>query len=193
MSVTTGVIGRRTRPERRARPARPARRREPVALRVVEDTEAKARPRAVPGAPRRDALALTAVVAGFCAFGLVVVLSSSSVASISSYGSPWSLFERQGMWTAVGAAAFALTARHRSAVLAADGGAIPRHHGGAAAGGAGPRRRLGSGRLVTLDRLRHVAHPALRARQAGRRLLRRRPPRPSGEGGAANRPTSSAR
>ena len=108
MSVTTGVIGRRTRPERRARPAS---RREPVALRVVEDTEAKARPRAVPGAPRRDALALTAVVAGFCAFGLVVVLSSSSVASISSYGSPWSLFERQGMWTAVGAAAFALTAR----------------------------------------------------------------------------------
>lgn len=111
MTVTTGVV------ERRARP--PAARRGAPSLRVVRNNEARAasqpktaeRPAAVRGAPGRDALAMSGVVVAFCAFGLVMVLSSSSVASISTYGSPWSVFERQVLWTAVGAVAFAFTAR----------------------------------------------------------------------------------
>jgi cell division protein FtsW len=48
-----------------------------------------------------------------CGFGLVMVLASSSVTSIAQYGSPWSLFERQAMWTVLGAAVFFVAARVR--------------------------------------------------------------------------------
>jgi cell division protein FtsW len=43
--------------------------------------------------------------------GAVMVLSASSVASLTDYGSAWYFFERQATWTAVGAVAFMLTAR----------------------------------------------------------------------------------
>ncbi|HLX78023.1 MAG TPA: putative lipid II flippase FtsW [Acidimicrobiales bacterium] len=108
MTLTTGTIERRVR--RGVRNDRPT-------LRVVRAEQTQTRRRqttraeAIPGAPSRDALALAAVVAAFCAFGLVMVLSSSSVASISSYGSPWSVVERQVLWTVVGGFAFVVTAK----------------------------------------------------------------------------------
>ena len=43
--------------------------------------------------------------------GLVMVLSASSVVSLETYGSAWRVFERQVLWAAVGATAFALAAR----------------------------------------------------------------------------------
>jgi cell division protein FtsW len=57
-------------------------------------------------AGERDATRLTVLVAMLSCFGLVIVLSASSIASITSNGSPWSLFLRQGMWTCVGILVF---------------------------------------------------------------------------------------
>ncbi|HXZ83142.1 MAG TPA: putative lipid II flippase FtsW [Acidimicrobiales bacterium] len=71
----------------------------------------RAKPAVAVVAARRDAVALVALVVGFCVFGLVMVLSSSSVASIANYGSPWSIFEHQGAWMAIGAVAFVVAAR----------------------------------------------------------------------------------
>src|SRR6476646_4467236 len=51
-------------------------------------------------------LLLIAVVAVLNVIGVVMVLSASSVVSISSYGSPWHVFERQLMWTTFGVVAF---------------------------------------------------------------------------------------
>lgn len=102
MTVTTGTLERRARTTRqRVRPAR---------LRLAAEGE-RVRAQAVRGAPSRDAVMLSGLVAAFCAFGLVVVLSSSSVSSIATYGSPWSIVERQGIWSVVGAIAFITTAR----------------------------------------------------------------------------------
>lgn len=60
---------------------------------------------------RRDANRLRALVWGLASFGLVMVLASSSVTSIADYGSPWSLFEHQAMWTVLGGLAFAVGSR----------------------------------------------------------------------------------
>jgi cell division protein FtsW len=49
---------------------------------------------------------LLALVGTLCLIGLVMVLSSSSVVSLRSYGTPWHYFIRQGIWLAVGTAAF---------------------------------------------------------------------------------------
>jgi cell division protein FtsW len=43
--------------------------------------------------------------------GVVMVLSASSVASLTNYGSAWYFFERQVLWTLLGALVFAVTAR----------------------------------------------------------------------------------
>jgi cell division protein FtsW len=59
----------------------------------------------------RDANRLTVLVAALSCFGLVVVLSASSIVSITASGSPWSLFEKQVMWTVIGAGAFLLASR----------------------------------------------------------------------------------
>jgi cell division protein FtsW len=102
MTTTTGTLEHRGRGSlRRERPAR---------LRVVQEGQ-RIRAAAVRGAPTRDAVALGGLVAAFCVFGLVIVLSSSSVSSIDTYGSPWSIVERQGMWTVIGTLAFIVTAR----------------------------------------------------------------------------------
>src|SRR5580698_4691801 len=45
---------------------------------------------------------LGVVVALLCIIGLVMVGSASSLISISLYGSPWSIFIREGMWMAAG-------------------------------------------------------------------------------------------
>jgi cell division protein FtsW len=59
----------------------------------------------------KDASRLTILVALLSAFGLVIVLSASSIASITESGSPWGLFEKQAMWTVVGVGAFTLARR----------------------------------------------------------------------------------
>jgi cell division protein FtsW len=50
-----------------------------------------------------DGLGVLSLAVLLNAFGLVMVLSSSTVASINAAGTPWSLFEKQLMWTAIGA------------------------------------------------------------------------------------------
>ena len=47
-----------------------------------------------------------AVVGVLCTAGLVMVLSASSVASLRSFGTPWSYFERQAAYLFMGAIAF---------------------------------------------------------------------------------------
>jgi len=54
---------------------------------------------------------LVATVAVLNIVGAVMVLSASSVASLTDYGSAWYFFERQMAWTAVAAAAFMVAAR----------------------------------------------------------------------------------
>jgi cell division protein FtsW len=66
---------------------------------------------------RRDASRLTVLVVALNCFGLVIVLSASSVASITESGSPWSLFEKQAMWTVIGAGAFIVASRVDLALL----------------------------------------------------------------------------
>ena len=56
-------------------------------------------------------LLLVATVAVLNIVGAVMVLSASSVASLTDYGSAWYFFERQAAWTAVGALGFMITAR----------------------------------------------------------------------------------
>jgi cell division protein FtsW len=51
---------------------------------------------------------LCAVVGVLSLVGLVMVLSASSILSLQTYGSPWYYFERQLVWLALGAGAFAL-------------------------------------------------------------------------------------
>ena len=67
-----------------------------------------ASPRAARAATRRrgrdrhavvDRVLLVATVAVLNVVGLVMILSASSVASLSDYGSPWYFFDRQLMWT----------------------------------------------------------------------------------------------
>jgi cell division protein FtsW len=60
---------------------------------------------------QRDANRLTVLVAALSCFGLVIVLSASSIASITSSGSPWSLFEKQAVWTILGAGTFLVARR----------------------------------------------------------------------------------
>jgi cell division protein FtsW len=52
------------------------------------------------------ATVLGVAVALLCVIGLVMVGSASSVISISLYGSPWAILIREGLWMAVGVAAF---------------------------------------------------------------------------------------
>jgi cell division protein FtsW len=54
---------------------------------------------------------LIAVVAVLNLIGVVMVLSSSSVASLTSYGSPWHFFVRHLVWTALGLIAFLVALR----------------------------------------------------------------------------------
>ena len=66
----------------------------------------------VTDAGERNAAYLTATFIGLTLFGLVMVLSASSVASLHQYAdSPFSQFKRQSMWVAIGAVAFLVTSR----------------------------------------------------------------------------------
>ena len=57
------------------------------------------------------ALLLVATVAVLNVIGVVMVLSASSVASLTNYGSPWYFFFRQIMWTLLGLGAFVFAVR----------------------------------------------------------------------------------
>ena len=72
--------------------------------RPTKTTRKKARA-AAPATPGVT-LVFIAVVMVLNVVGVVMVLSASSVVSISSYGSAWHVFERQLIWTALGAIAF---------------------------------------------------------------------------------------
>ncbi len=50
-------------------------------------------------------------VALLCVLGLVMVGTASSVVSISTYGSPWAILIREGMWMAIGVVALGLAMR----------------------------------------------------------------------------------
>src|SRR5437868_9961866 len=63
------------------------------------------------GTRSSTAILLVATVAVLNVVGVVMVLSASSVASLTDYGSPWYFFLRQLMWTALGIAAFVFAVR----------------------------------------------------------------------------------
>src|SRR3954453_6250835 len=78
-------------------------------LRVRSNAE---RPtRAASTARSSTALLLVATVAVLNVVGVVMVLSASSVASLTDYGSPWYFFFRQIMWTVLGLGAFVFALR----------------------------------------------------------------------------------
>jgi hypothetical protein len=58
------------------------------------------------GSRSSTAVLLVATVTVLNVVGVVMVLSASSVASLTDYGSPWYFFVRQLLWTALGLAAF---------------------------------------------------------------------------------------
>jgi cell division protein FtsW len=72
---------------------------------------ASAKPAAKAEARSSTALLLVATVAVLNVVGVVMVLSASSVASLTDYGSPWYFFLRQLMWTALGLVAFVFAVR----------------------------------------------------------------------------------
>jgi cell division protein FtsW len=63
----------------------------------------------VPGVPTGSFWLLAAIVVVLNMFGLVMVMSASSVPSVRAGGVPWSLFERQALWTVLGAIALFAT------------------------------------------------------------------------------------
>ena len=63
------------------------------------------------GARSSTAILLVATVAVLNVVGVVMVLSASSVASLTDYGSPWYFFLRQLMWTVFGLIAFVVAVR----------------------------------------------------------------------------------
>jgi len=85
-------------------------------LRVVRDRE-RNRPPTKPvigvsaGDRSSNAMLLLAIVAVLNVIGVVMVLSASSVASLTDYGSPWYFFFRQLIWTVLGVVAFVVGVR----------------------------------------------------------------------------------
>ena len=67
--------------------------------------------RAGSGTRSSTAVLLVATVVVLNVVGVVMVLSASSVASLTDYGSPWYFFFRQIMWTALGLGAFVFAIR----------------------------------------------------------------------------------
>ena len=87
-------------------------------LRVVRDRERHRAPnrgdtRTSGAATDRssNAMLLLAVVVVLNIIGVVMVLSASSVASLTDYGSPWYFFFRQLIWTVFGVVAFVVGVR----------------------------------------------------------------------------------
>ncbi|HEX5094864.1 MAG TPA: putative lipid II flippase FtsW [Acidimicrobiia bacterium] len=71
---------------------------------------AMVRPRVAPARPPAFVV-ITATIAVLNVVGLVMILSASSVAALSNYGSSWYFFNRQLAWALVGAVAFVVMSR----------------------------------------------------------------------------------
>ncbi len=97
------------------RPASTQRRRQASGSRASTRSTATRRPvsagQVTTIAGRRNASILTAAFLSLTLFGLVMVLSASQVTSLYDSASPYSLFQRQAMWAAVGAVAFVVASR----------------------------------------------------------------------------------
>jgi cell division protein FtsW len=63
----------------------------------------------VPGIPTGSFWLLAAIVVVLNMFGLVMVMSASSVPAVRAGSVPWSLFERQALWTVLGTGALLAT------------------------------------------------------------------------------------
>ncbi len=63
----------------------------------------------VPGVPTSSFWLMAAIVVVLNMFGLVMVMSASSVPAVRAGGVPWSLFERQLLWTVLGSIALLAT------------------------------------------------------------------------------------
>ncbi|WP_421119813.1 putative lipid II flippase FtsW [Aquihabitans daechungensis] len=63
----------------------------------------------VPGIPTGSFWLLAAIVVVLNMFGLVMVMSASSVPAVRAGSVPWSLFERQALWTVLGTGALFAT------------------------------------------------------------------------------------
>ncbi len=91
------------------------RRAQPAARRAVRPTgtSAKRQVRAFPVTKigERNGNVLTITVLALTLFGLVMVLSASSVTSLYDNESPYSLFQKQIVWAALGAVAFVVASR----------------------------------------------------------------------------------
>jgi cell division protein FtsW len=77
---------------------------------VAPKSDTTAAPRAATRSSS-TAMLLATTVAVLNLVGVVMVLSASSVASLTDYGSPWYFFFRQLLWTALGVVAFAVALR----------------------------------------------------------------------------------
>jgi len=63
----------------------------------------------IPGIPTGSFWLLASIVVVLNMFGLVMVMSASSVPAVRSGAVPWSLFERQALWTVLGSIALMAT------------------------------------------------------------------------------------
>src|SRR5690606_9640530 len=62
----------------------------------------RTRRKLIPGVATGASWVLLAVVTVLTMIGLIMVMSASSVVSVRSSGMPWSYFQRQLLWTAIG-------------------------------------------------------------------------------------------
>ncbi len=82
--------------------------------RLAAPAAAAARGRLAPRQPamsQANQLWLGALVGVLTVIGLVMVLSASTVQSLSQYGSPWAIFERQVLWVLIGSGLAAIAWR----------------------------------------------------------------------------------
>lgn len=77
--------------------------------RTAPSSIARRRRLSIPGIPTGSFWLLAAIVVVLNMFGLVMVMSASSVPAVRAGGVPWSLFERQALWTVLGTMALLAT------------------------------------------------------------------------------------
>lgn len=103
MTTTTGAGSRSSRASTKRSTA--------TRSRAATTAAPKSRALKVTAAGQRNAGILTVAFLSLTLFGLVMVLSASQVTSLYDSESPYSLFQRQAMWAAVGAVAFIVSSR----------------------------------------------------------------------------------
>jgi cell division protein FtsW (lipid II flippase) len=181
----------------------------PSATRHRWSTRAPARSGPAAGAaPPAHYLLLVITVAVLNVVGVVMVLSASSVVSLTTYGSAWYFFERQLIWTVLGAVAFVVASRidyrrwrdWARPLLVVTAGllvlVLVPHFGTYVAGS---RRWLGIGswrfQPTELAKLTVVLFAAdlLTRREHGPRSDRSSPSSPASAGSSSSSPTSTPR